>query len=397
MSGQRLLVLGATGSVGRNTLDVAARHPERYEIVGLSARSDVDALLVQIRAHRPEVVSVIDAAAAAGLRQQLAAEQICCEVLCGDQSPVSLIQQCKADVVMAAISGGAGLLPVLSAIQAGLRVLIANKEPLVMAGDLMMSQARRFGAVVIPVDSEHNAIFQCLPQGFVCGDRPEGVRSLWLTASGGPFRNWSAQQMAAATPAQAVRHPNWQMGAKISVDSATLMNKGLELIEAAVLYRLDAAALKVVIHPQSTVHSLVEFEDGSILAQMGQPDMRIPIAHALGWPDRIASGAEALDLHQLGALDFEPPDEQRFVALRLARQALISGGVMPNVLNAINEVAVQAFLDHRIGFNAITDWVARGLEAADKADLDAGQSLEAVLATDQWARDWARDKIEERS
>ncbi|MGH8430239.1 MAG: 1-deoxy-D-xylulose-5-phosphate reductoisomerase, partial [Solimonas sp.] len=290
----------------------------------------------------------------------------------------------QADQVMSAIVGAAGLLPTLAAVRAGKRVLVANKEPLVMAGALLMDEARRHGATIIPIDSEHNAIFQCLPAPARCGQVPKGVQRLILTASGGPFRETPLEQLPGVTPQQAVRHPNWVMGQKISVDSATMMNKGLELIEAAVLYALPPERLDVVIHPESAIHSIVEYVDGSMLAQLGQPDMRVPIAHALAWPERWESGVAGLDLAALGRCRFEAPDERRFPCLRLARQALHQGGVLPNALNAANEVAVEAFLQLRLAYTGIPAVIEQVMDAA--AGRDPDHDLDGILAMDAWAR-----------
>jgi 1-deoxy-D-xylulose-5-phosphate reductoisomerase len=287
---------------------------------------------------------------------------------------------------MSAIVGAVGLVPTLAAVRAGKRVLIANKEPLVMAGRLLMAEAQAHGATLIPIDSEHNAIFQCLPSGSRCGIAPAGVRRVILTASGGPFRETPLAALDTVTPEQAVRHPNWVMGPKISVDSATMMNKGLELIEAAVLYALPEGQIDVVVHPQSTVHSLVEYVDGSTLAQLGESDMRVPIAHALAWPERWSSGVGGLDLAALGNLRFEAPDLRRFPCLGLARQALRAGGAAPNVLNAANEIAVEAFLKGQLRYTAIATVIERTLEAASRDSLSGAADLDAILAVDGWTR-----------
>ncbi|MGQ0618811.1 MAG: 1-deoxy-D-xylulose-5-phosphate reductoisomerase [Panacagrimonas sp.] len=394
---RRLLVLGATGSVGRSTLDVAGRHPERIEVAALAAHRDVEGLLGLIRQFRPPVAALADESAASDLREQVRSSGLRCEVLGGANSLHELAADAGSDVVMSSIVGAVGLMPTLAAVRAGKTVLIANKEPLVMCGDLLMAEAARRGATVIPIDSEHNAIFQCLPVGYRCGQVPPGLRRLILTASGGPFRESSLEQLGQVTPEQAVRHPNWVMGPKISVDSATLMNKGLELIEAAVLYRLPPDRLEVVIHPESLVHSLVEYVDGSTLAQLGQPDMRVPIAHALAWPERWTSGVDGLDWTRLSRLRFEPPDLSRFPCLRLARQALNLGGNMTNVLNAANEVGVSAFLSGRLRFMGIPEMVESCCEAAGAAGLPAPSDLEAVLATDAWTRRHAQRWLEARS
>ncbi|MGH8516295.1 MAG: 1-deoxy-D-xylulose-5-phosphate reductoisomerase [Panacagrimonas sp.] len=386
---RRLLVLGATGSVGRSTLDVAARHRDKLEVVALAGHRDVDGMLELVRQFAPRVVALADPDAATRLRQAKPG----CEVLAGEQAICDLAADGGSDTVMSAIVGAVGLSPTLAAIRAGKRVLIANKEPLVMAGALMMGEARRCGAAIIPIDSEHNAIFQCLPSAYRCGEVPPGVRRLVLTASGGPFRDTPIEALARVTPREAVRHPNWSMGPKISVDSATLMNKGLELIEASALYGLPPEALDVVVHPESVIHSLVEYVDGSSLAQLGQPDMRVPIAHALAWPDRWESGVGGLDLAALGRLRFERPDLERFPCLGLARHALVSGGNLPNVLNAANEIAVEAFLNERIGFPGIPQMVESCCESAASAGLPQAASLEAVAEVDAWARRWCGERL----
>lgn len=389
---RRLLVLGATGSVGRSTLDVAARHPDKLEVVGLAANRDVRGMLKLVERFRPRVVAMADRAAARELR--VAAPD--CEVLEGADAICALAADAGNDTVMSAIVGAVGLHPTLAAIRAGKRVLIANKEPLVMAGALMMGEARTHGATIIPIDSEHNAIFQCLPGDYRCGDQVRGVRRLVLTASGGPFRETPLAELANVTPEQAVRHPNWSMGRKISVDSATLMNKGLELIEAAALYGLPRERLDVVVHPESVIHSLVEYVDGSSLAQLGQPDMRVPIAHALAWPERWESGVGGLDLAGLGRLRFETPDIERFPCLRIAGDALSARDNFPNVLNAANEIAVEAFLNVQIGFLGIPRMVESCCEAAVSAGLPKLSDIDAVLRVDAWARAWCAAQLKER-
>ncbi len=386
---RRLLILGATGSVGRSTLDVAARHPDKLEIVALAAHRDVEGMLELAKRFRPRVVAMADGAAARRLR--LADPG--CEVLEGADALCALAADAGSDTVMSAIVGAVGLHPTLSAIRAGKRVLIANKEPLVMAGALMMGEARSHGATLIPIDSEHNAIFQCMPGDYRCGDPARGVRRLILTASGGPFRETPLDALATVTPEQAVRHPNWSMGRKISVDSATLMNKGLELIEAATLYGLPSDRLDVVVHPESVIHSLVEYVDGSSLAQLGQPDMRVPIAHALAWPERWSSGVDGLDLAALGSLRFESPDVNRFPCLRIAREALAAAENFPNVLNAANEIAVEAFLNVQIGFLGIPRMVESCCEAASSAGLPEASNIDAVLHVDAWARAWCAERL----
>ncbi|MGQ0696805.1 MAG: 1-deoxy-D-xylulose-5-phosphate reductoisomerase [Panacagrimonas sp.] len=390
----RLLVLGATGSVGRSTLDVAARHTDRIQVVALAANRDVDGMFDLARRFRPQIVAMADADAAGLLSARLRALDLRIEVLCGISAVAELAADASTDTVMSAIVGAAGLTPTLAAIRAGKRVLIANKEPLVMAGRLMIEEARICRATLIPIDSEHNAIFQCLPAHYRCGDVPAGVRRLILTASGGPFRELPLHELAGVTPEQAVRHPNWSMGPKISVDSATLMNKGLELIEAAALYQLPPSQLDVVVHPESVIHSLVEYVDGSTLAQLGQPDMRVPIAHALAWPERWESGVGGLDFASLACLRFAPPDLERFPCLRLAREVLAVGGILPNVLNAANEVAVEAFLQGRLGFVGIPQMVERCCEKAVAAGLPAPADIESVLFVDQWSRAYCREQFE---
>lgn len=385
---RRLVVLGATGSVGRSTLDVAARHPSRLQVWALTAWRDVAAMAELCRTHRPAIAVMADAGHADALRSALRADRIDTEVLGGPDALCQVAAAPEADLVMSAIVGAAGLLPTLASVRAGKQTLIANKEPLVMAGRLLMREARASGACILPIDSEHNAIFQCLPPAYRCGQEPLGVRKLVLTASGGPFREWSTERIAAATPAEAVRHPNWSMGQKISVDSATLMNKGLELIEAATLYGMSDAQLDVVIHPESVIHSLVEYVDGSLLAQLGQPDMRIPIAHALAWPDRWESGVGGLDLAALGRFRFEAPDLARFPCLGLARAALRDGGHAANLLNAANEIAVERFLNGQIGLMQIPAMIADCVDAGLGHHAVADDDLETTLAVDAWARQW---------
>ncbi|SEP77011.1 1-deoxy-D-xylulose 5-phosphate reductoisomerase [Solimonas aquatica] len=390
---QNLVVLGATGTVGRNTLDLVRRHPQRLRALALTAHRDVAGMLALCREFAPPYVAMADAGAAAQLREAIQAQALRIEVLAGDEAVAQLAAHPDADQVMSAIVGSVGLLPTLAAARAGKRVLIANKEPLVMAGRLLMAEAQRCGATIMPIDSEHNAIFQCLPEGSRCGQTPRHVSRLILTASGGPFRELPLAQFAAITPAQAVRHPNWVMGPKISVDSATMMNKGLELIEAAVLYGLPDAQLEVVIHPESAIHSIVEYCDGSMLAQLGQPDMRVPIAHALAWPQRWESGVGALDLLQLGRFRFESVDMQRFPCLKLARAAGSAGGDAPIVLNAANEIAVQAFLEGRLGYLGIAPVIERSLSAAAGRTDAAANTLDEVLAVDAWARRYAQEQL----
>ncbi|HHO67744.1 MAG TPA: 1-deoxy-D-xylulose-5-phosphate reductoisomerase [Gammaproteobacteria bacterium] len=386
-----ITLLGSTGSIGVSTLDVIGRHPGRYRVVALTANADVDGLLAQCLAHRPRYAVMADAAAADRLRGRLAVEAPDIEVLDGEDSLVRVAQLDEVGCVMAGIVGAAGLLPTLAAARAGKRVLLANKEALVMAGQLFMDEVRRSGAVLLPVDSEHNAVFQCLPAGFLPGQAaPEGVEQILLTASGGPFRTLPLEQLATVTAEQACAHPNWDMGRKISVDSATMMNKGLEVIEACWLFGLPDSRIQVVLHPQSVVHSLVQYRDGSVLAELGNPDMRTPIAHALAWPQRIGSGVGLLDLFAVGRLDFEPPDLDRFPCLALAGRAWRAGGTAPALLNAANEVAVQAFLDGELAFTGIAGVIAAVL---DRCPVRDAGSLEAILAADAEARACAREAI----
>ncbi len=380
-------VLGASGSIGRNTADVIARNPDRYRLFAVAARSNVDALLEQCRAHRPELAVLVDEAAAQALRERLAAEDLSTRVESGAEALSNLASHPEVDSVMAGIVGAAGLAPTLAAARAGKRVLLANKESLVMTGPLFLGELVKSGGELVPVDSEHNALFQGMPTGYRAGARPAGVERLWLTCSGGPFRGRRAQDVAGASPDEACAHPRWRMGRKISVDSATLMNKGLEIIEASYLYGMPSEQIRVVVHPQSMIHSLVEYVDGSFVAQLGQPDMRTPIACALAWPERIAAGTEPLDLTTLSDLSFEAPDEATFPCLRLARSALVAGGTSPVVLNAANEVAVGAFLDEQLPFGAIAGVVEETLTSTDAPPMDC---LETVLDVDATARDRAR-------
>jgi len=380
MSRRSVTILGATGSVGRSTLDLINRDPDRYEIVALTARKDIEGLIELARRFRPRMAVIGDERHHARLAEALAGTDT--EALAGEAA-IAEAAAAGAEWTMAAIVGTAGLAPVMRALEGGGTVALANKESLVSAGELMTRAAKASGATLLPVDSEHNAVFQCFDHA-----RPEGVRRIILTASGGPFRTWSLDEMRAATPDQAVAHPNWSMGAKISVDSATLMNKGLELIEAFYLFPVTADALDAVIHPQSIVHSLVEYVDGSLLAQLGPPDMRVPIAHTLAWPERMATPCARLDLVGLGRLDFEAPDPVRFPALGLAKEALASGGARPAILNAANEIAVASFLERRIGFLDIASVVGAVLAACD---LPAPSSIDDVLDVDRKARELAAE------
>ncbi len=379
---QVVSVLGATGSIGVNTLDVIARHPERFSVFALSAANSVDKLFEQCLAFRPRYAVLVNTAAARELRGRIKDAGLATQILAGAEALLEVASHREVDTVVAAIVGAAGLPSALAAARAGKRVLLANKETLVVAGRLFMDAVSAGGATLLPVDSEHNAIFQALPREFAGDLEAVGVQSLWLTASGGPFRTLDKEAMGRATPEQACAHPNWVMGRKISVDSATMMNKGLEVIEARWLFNARAEQIRVLVHPQSVVHSLVEYRDGSVLAQLGTPDMRTPIAYALGFPERIQAGVETLDLFRRG-LSFEAPDLDRFPCLRLAYQALAAGGAAPAVLNAANEVAVDAFLQRRCGFGDIPAVIESTLE---KVVQHGAGSLEELLAADRAAR-----------
>jgi 1-deoxy-D-xylulose-5-phosphate reductoisomerase len=380
---QRITILGSTGSIGMSTLDVIARHPDRFQVFALTAHRHVERLLEQCLAFRPNYAVLLDEDAARELGSRLRAAGSTTSVLAGLPALERVAEDPAVGSVMAAIVGAAGLRPTLAAARAGKRVLLANKETLVMAGALFMDAVTRSGAELLPIDSEHNAIFQVLPPHFRGDLARAGVRRILLTASGGPFRRASAGDLAAVTPEQACAHPNWVMGRKISVDSATLMNKGLEVIEARWLFGARPDQIQVVVHPQSIVHSLVEYVDGSVLAQLSNPDMRTPIAYALGYPERIEAGVSSMDLLKVGGLHFEAPDSERFPCLGLAYEALRLGGTAPAVLNAANEVAVAAFLEHRMSFTAIPTLIRRVLEGAS---LRPANGLEDVLAADWAAR-----------
>jgi 1-deoxy-D-xylulose-5-phosphate reductoisomerase len=387
---KRVAVLGSTGSIGASTLDVLGRHPDRYRVTALAAASNGTALLAQCLRFRPAIAVLQEATAARALEQGLRAAGCPTEVQCGPAALDACAASADVDVVMAAIVGAAGLPSTLAAARAGKQVLVANKESLVMAGSLLVEAARQGGAVLVPIDSEHNAIFQCMPHTLQTGTTPAGVRRILLTASGGPFLRATREQMADVTPEQACAHPRWRMGRKISVDSATLMNKGLELIEACVLFGMEPSAVKVVVHPQSIVHSMVEYVDGSILAQLGNPDMRTPIAYALGWPERIASGVESLDIVVAARLDFEAPDLVRFPALGLARSAAEAGGTAPAALNAANEVAVAAFLEGGLDFLGIPVLIDGVMQAHGN---QPARGIEDILEADRWARTLALARL----
>lgn len=382
-------VLGSTGSIGVNTLDVIARHPDKFHICGLAAKNNLSALFEQCRQFEPIKVAMVDADAANQLEKKLIDAGGKTEVVYGENNISDLAEE-FGGIVVCGIVGAAGLMSTISAVKFGKKVLIANKEPLVMLGDYIVKLAEDNNACLLPLDSEHNAIFQCLPQHLLRNKNGNGkitddlaVRKILLTGSGGPFRQLPKEKLHLVSPDQACTHPNWQMGRKISVDSATMMNKGLELIEACVLFGISPNMIEIVIHPQSVIHSMVEYIDGSILAQMGSPDMRIPIASALAWPDRIASGANQLSLSEIARLDFETPDELRFPALRLAQIAAEKGGTLPAIMNAANEIAVEAFLNGQITFDKITDLVERTMEQVESLEVN---DIDTVLEADLTAR-----------
>ncbi|AMO70362.1 1-deoxy-D-xylulose 5-phosphate reductoisomerase [gamma proteobacterium BDW918] len=385
---QSVTVLGSTGSIGISTLDVLARHPDRYSVYALTANTSVDELFAQVMAFAPRYAVLREEAVAGAFAERLRAAGSKAEVLSGETGLCEVAA--AADITMAAIVGAAGLLPTLAAVEAGKKVLLANKESLVMAGQLFIDAVAKSGATLLPIDSEHNAIFQCLPLAAEGGIKAQGVQRILLTGSGGPFRATPLADLASVTPDQACAHPNWSMGRKISVDSATMMNKGLELIEACWLFQTDPATIEIIVHPQSVIHSMVEYVDGSVLAQLGNPDMRTPIAHALAWPQRIHSGVSSLDIISQARLDFEAPDEERFPCLRLARDAAIRGGTAPAVLNAANEIAVAAFLDGKLAFVDIAQVIA---DVMAQTNIGEPQSLLDVQAADSAARALAVDLI----
>lgn len=380
---QNVTILGATGTIGLHTLDVIARHPERFRAYALTAHSRVDALFEQCKKFEPAYAVMLDADAAEALRLKLQQAGCSTEVLFGMAALEKVAAHPEVDAVMAAIVGAAGLKPAMAAAKAGKRILLANKETLVMSGSLFMQAVEQGGASLLPIDSEHNAIFQVMPSQKLARLADGGVKRILLTASGGPFRMASEAELHAVTLQQALNHPNWVMGPKITIDSATLMNKGLEVIEAHWLFNAAPEQIEVVVHPQSVIHSMVEYVDGSVLAQLGNPDMRTPIAYALGYPDRLESGVSALDLFKIARLDFEAPDVKRFPCLRLAFEALKRGGTAPAVLNAANEIAVDAFLKQKIGFMDIPRMIESVLTTADIEPID---SMEQVVAADVAAR-----------
>ncbi|MGH8729342.1 MAG: 1-deoxy-D-xylulose-5-phosphate reductoisomerase [Burkholderiales bacterium] len=383
-------ILGSTGTIGVNTLDVIARHPDRFRVTALTANKDAGRLIEQCLKFQPEFAVCVDPRAAEAVNERLREKKSETQVFCGASALTKAASLPQVDIVMAAIVGAAGLLPALAAAKSGKRLLLANKEALVMTGELFVSAVRENGGQLIPIDSEHNAIYQALPSGYDGDAKAAGVKRIWLTASGGPFRALPLDAFHAVTPEQACAHPKWAMGKKISVDSATMMNKGLELIEACFLFNLPPERVRVVVHPQSIVHSLVEYVDGSLIAQLSNPDMRTPIAYGLGFPERIESGAPELNLSEIENLAFDSPDNERFPCLRLAERALKLGGVAPAVLNAANEVAVNHFLMGNIAFTFIPEVIERVLEEVKMA---SAETLERVLAADAEARSLAEEWI----
>lgn len=379
---QHITLLGATGSIGVSTLDVIARHPDKYSVYALTGNLQIDKLALQCQQHQAKFAVVNDEVAAAKLDALLQASGCATEVIYGMDALCRVASDDAVDTVMAAIVGAAGLMPTLAAVKTGKKILLANKESLVMAGGLFMQAIKESGSVMLPIDSEHNAIFQCLPADYQQA-HSSGINKLLLSASGGPFRGWSAEEMNTVTPDQACAHPNWSMGRKISVDSASLMNKGLELIEACWLFDVGPEQIEVVVHPQSIIHSAVQYIDGSVLAQLGNPDMRTPIAHALAWPQRIDAGVANLNLFDVAQLNFEQPDLQAFPCLQLAYDAASVAGDAPAILNAANEIAVQAFLDERIGFTQIAQVVGETLSGLSFTEPE---SLDAVQESDNQAR-----------
>ncbi len=387
---QNVTILGSTGTIGVQTLDVMARHPDDYQVFALAANASVDVMLQQCLDFKPRFAVLLNADAAKQLAEQLKLASSRTEVLTGITSLEQVSSDPVVDVVMAAIVGAAGLKPAMAAAQSGKRILLANKETLVMAGSLFMDAVKHGGATLLPIDSEHNAIFQAMPQDKFKDLADGGVSKVILTASGGPFRTHTREQIVQATPELALKHPNWVMGAKITIDSASLMNKGLEVIEAHWLFNANAAQIEVVVHPQSVIHSMVQYIDGSVLAQLGNPDMRTPIAYGLSYPDRIDSGVNALDFLTVGQLDFEAPDTDRFPCLQHAYDVMEAGGTAATTLNAVNEVAVSAFLDGQINFMGIPDSIAAALDALP---VTQATSIEHLIEVDQQARLFAQDWV----
>lgn len=390
MASQGICVLGSTGTIGVNTLDVIQRHQDKYSVVALTAHQADDKLLQQCLQFKPRFAVLVNEDAAERLQANLQQHDLDTEVLSGVESLNFVAQLDAVDQVMAAIVGAAGLLPTLAAARAGKRILLANKEALVMSGKLFMKEVKQHGATLLPIDSEHNAIFQCMPEQLQQGIEAAGVNKILLTASGGPFRTRSLDSLNKVTPEQAVAHPNWVMGQKISVDSATMMNKGLEVIEACWLFDTQPSMVQVVIHPQSVIHSMVSYNDGSVLAQLGNPDMRTPIAHAMAWPERMNSGVEPLDIFEVAQLDFEKPDFARFPCLSMAYESLKIGGTATTALNAANEIAVDAFLNRQLGFNNISKVINNTLENSQHVTAD---NLQTILQADQDARELALEWV----
>ncbi|MFK7732799.1 MAG: 1-deoxy-D-xylulose-5-phosphate reductoisomerase [Pseudomonadales bacterium] len=384
---ESVCVLGATGSIGQNTLDVIRQHPQRWQVTALTANANVVDMLALCKEFRPEYAVMCDTTAAATLSSECKSIALPTQVLAGEEALVQVAALDQVDTVMAAIVGGAGLASSLAAANAGKKVLLANKESLVMSGQLFMDAVAASNAQLLPIDSEHNAIFQCMPSNYLAGQAAKTVERILLTGSGGPFREMPLEQLQDVTPEQACKHPNWSMGAKISVDSATMMNKGLELIEAAWLFNTAVEDVEIVVHPQSVIHSMVQYNDGSVLAQLGNPDMRTPIAYGLAWPDRVSAGVRPLNLIEVANLSFEKPDFERFPCLRLATDAALAGGSFSCVLNAANEVAVDAFLQQRIAFTDIARIVEDCLNIGNSVELS---SIDAVLEVDTAARAHAK-------
>lgn len=387
---QGICILGSTGTIGVNTLDVINRHADKYQVIALTANQADEKLYQQCLAFNPQFAVLANEEAAQRLKDKLHTADLQTEVLSGVESLERVVALDEVDQVMAAIVGAAGLLPALAAARAGKRILLANKEALVMSGDLFINEVKQHNAELLPIDSEHNAIFQCMPGHFENGLQQVGVNKILLTASGGPFRTRSIDTLHKVTPEEAVAHPNWVMGQKISVDSATMMNKGLEIIEACWLFNTDASMIQVVIHPQSVIHSMVSYTDGSVLAQMGNPDMRTPIAHAMGWPERMQSGVELLDIFEVAKLEFEAPDFSRFPCLSLAYEALSIGGTATSILNAANEIAVDAFLNKQLGFTNISRVIEKTLESTSSGTAD---SLQHIIQADLEAREQASEWV----
>lgn len=394
MTMRSVAVFGATGSIGMNTLDVIARHPDRFSVFALTANRQIDRLYEQCLRFTPRYAAVSSVDDAKTLSLRLSEAGCRTEVLVGEGVLEGIASHSEVDIVMAAIVGAAGFNSAFAAARAGKRLLLANKEAAVLGGDLFMNAVREGGATLLPIDSEHNAVFQALPRDYLGDLEGSGVRRIVLTASGGPFRDCPIEQLASVTPEQACAHPNWVMGRKISVDSATMMNKGLEVIEAHFIFQAPADKIDVVVHPQSVIHSMVEYIDGSVIAQLGNPDMRTPIAHALGHPGRLEAGVKPLDLCTIARLDFDKPDYERFPCLALAYQALRAKGTAPAVLNAANEIAVEAFLHNRLAFRSIADVIAATLE---RAGVQSVETPDCLFEADRRARELARDEAHRRS